>query len=171
SYFLEVQDHGMPEQKKVNKGVAYLHRKLGLEMVATNDVHYINKEDSYYQDVLLCIQTGSLIKDEDRMRMPNREFYLKDPDTMATIFRDYERAIENTQKIAERCNVEIKFHEPHLPYYTKLPVGLSNLDYLKLLVNKGLTEKYEEVTDEIVARAKKEIDVINSMGYVDYFLI
>src|SRR5699024_7897575 len=96
---------------------------------------------------------------------------LKDPDTMATIFRDYERAIENTQKIAERCNVEIKFHEPHLPYYTKLPVGLSNLDYLKLLVNKGLTEKYEEVTDEIVARTKKEIDVINSMGYVDYFLI
>lgn len=171
SYFLEVQDHGMPEQKKVNKGVAYLHRKLGIEMVATNDVHYINKEDSYYQDVLLCIQTGSLIKDEDRMRMPNREFYLKDADTMATIFKDYERAIENTRKIADRCNVEIKFHQPHLPYYIKLPEGLSNLDYLKLLVNEGLSDKYGIVTDEIVDRAKKEIDVINSMGYVDYFLI
>lgn len=171
SYFLEIQDHGMDEQKKVNQGVAYLNRKLGIDMVATNDVHYINQEDSYYQDVLLCIQTGSLIKDEDRMRMPNREFYLKDPETMAEIFKDYEGAIENTQKIAERCKVDIKFHEPHLPYYTKLPQGLTNLDYLKLLVNEGISEKYEEITSEIVDRVKKEIDVIDSMGYVDYFLI
>lgn len=171
SYFLEIQDHGMDEQKKVNQGVAYLNRKLGIDMVATNDVHYINQEDAYYQDVLLCIQTGSLIKDEDRMRMPNREFYLKDPETMAEIFKDYEGAIENTQKIAERCKVDIKFHEPHLPYYTKLPQGLTNLDYLKLLVNEGISEKYEEITSEIVKRVKKEIDVIDSMGYVDYFLI
>ena len=171
SYFLEIQDHGMDEQKKVNQGVAYLNRKLGIDMVATNDVHYINQEDAYYQDVLLCIQTGSLIKDEDRMRMPNREFYLKDPETMAEIFKDYEGAIENTQKIAERCKADIKFHEPHLPYYTKLPQGLTNLDYLKLLVDDGISEKYEEITSEIVKRVKKEIDVIDSMGYVDYFLI
>ncbi|WP_296113247.1 DNA polymerase III subunit alpha [uncultured Anaerococcus sp.] len=171
SYFLEIQDHGIDEQKKVNQGVVYLHRKLGIDMVATNDVHYINQDDAYYQDVLLCIQTGSLIKDEDRMRMPNREFYLKDAETMAEIFKDYEGAIENTQKIAERCKVDIKFHEPHLPYYTKLPQGLTNLDYLKLLVNEGINEKYEESTREIVERVKKEIDVIDSMGYVDYFLI
>ena len=171
SYFLEVQDHGLAEQKKVNQGISYLHRKLGIEMVATNDVHYINKEDSYYQDVLMCIQTGSLIKDEDRMKMPNREFYLKDPETMAQIFKDYERAIENTQKIADRCKVEIKFHEPHLPYYTKLPQGLTNLDYLKLLVNKGISEKYDEITPEIVERVKREIGVIDNMGYIDYFLI
>ena len=170
-YFLEIQDHGIPEQKQVNKGVAYLHRKLGIEMVATNDVHYIEREDSYLQDVLLCIQTGALVKDENRMRMPNREFYLKDPDTMSEIFKDYERAIENTTKIAERCKLEIKFHEPHLPYYTKLPEGLSNLDYLKLLVNQGISKKYKNPTSEIVERVKKEIEVINSMGYVDYFLI
>ena len=171
NYFLEIQDHGIPEQKQVNKGVAYLHRKLGIEMVATNDVHYIEREDSYLQDVLLCIQTGALVKDENRMRMPNREFYLKDPDTMSEIFKDYVRAIENTTKIADRCKLEIKFHEPHLPYYTKLPEGLSNLDYLKLLVNQGISKKYKNPTSEIVERVKKEIEVINSMGYVDYFLI
>ena len=171
NYFLEIQDHGIPEQKQVNKGVAYLHRKLGIEMVATNDVHYIEREDSYLQDVLLCIQTGALVKDENRMRMPNREFYLKDPDTMSEIFKDYERAVENTTKIADRCKLEIKFHEPHLPYYTKLPEGLSNLDYLKLLVNQGISKKYKNPTSEIVERVKKEIEVINSMGYVDYFLI
>ena len=171
NYFLEIQDHGIPEQRQVNKGVAYLHRKLGIEMVATNDVHYIEREDSYLQDVLLCIQTGALVKDEDRMRMPNREFYLKDPATMAEIFKDYERAVENTTKIADRCKLEIKFHEPHLPYYTKLPDGLSNLDYLKLLVNQGISKKYKNPTSEIIERVKKEIEVINSMGYVDYFLI
>ncbi|WP_297689832.1 DNA polymerase III subunit alpha [uncultured Anaerococcus sp.] len=171
NYFLEIQDHGIPEQKQVNKGVAYLHRKLGIEMVATNDVHYIEREDSYLQDVLLCIQTGALVKDENRMRMPNREFYLKDPATMAEIFKDYERAVENTTKIADRCKLEIKFHEPHLPYYTKLPDGLSNLDYLKLLVNQGISKKYKNPTSEIIERVKKEIEVINSMGYVDYFLI
>ena len=171
NYFLEIQDHGIPEQRQVNKGVAYLHRKLGIEMVATNDVHYIEREDSYLQDVLLCIQTGALVKDEDRMRMPNREFYLKDQATMAEIFKDYERAVENTSKIADRCKLEIKFHEPHLPYYTKLPDGLSNLDYLKLLVNQGISKKYKNPTSEIIERVKKEIEVINSMGYVDYFLI
>src|SRR5699024_2343472 len=119
----------------------------------------------------MCIQMGSLIKDQDRMKMPNREFYLKDPETMAQIFKDYERAIENTQKIADRCKVEIKFHEPHLPYYTKLPQGLTNLDYLKLLVNKGISEKYDEITPEIVERVKREIGVIDNMGYIDYFLI
>lgn len=171
SYFLEVQDHGILEQKTANRGLSYISRKLGIEMVATNDVHYINKEDSYFQDVLLCVQTGSLISEEDRMKMPNREFYLKDADTMKEIFKDYDRAIENTQKIADRCKVEIKFHEPHLPYFTKLPEGLSNLDYLKLLVNEGISRKYTDITSEVVERVKKEIDVINSMGYVDYFLI
>ena len=171
NFFLEVQDHGLPEQKNVNKGLKYIHNKLNIEMVATNDVHYINKDDAYYQDVLLCIQTGSLVKDENRMKMPSREFYLKTPEEMGEIFEDYERAIENSNKIADRCEVKIEFHQPHLPFYTKLPKGLSNLDYLKILVNEGISKKYKEVSNNIVERVKKEISVIDSMGYVDYFLI
>lgn len=171
NFFLEIQDHGLKEQAKVNKAISYISRKLDIEMVATNDVHYLEKEDAYFQDALLCIQTGALIKDEDRMKMPCREFYLKDSQTMAEIFKDYKNAISNTQKIAQRCKVEIKFHQPHLPYFTKIPEGLSNLDYLKLLVNQGLSQKYDQIDREIVERTKKEIEVIDSMGYVDYFLI
>ncbi|MGO3018715.1 MAG: PHP domain-containing protein, partial [Anaerococcus sp.] len=110
NFFLEIQDHGLPEQRKVNHELLKLHEKYDVEMVATNDVHYIEKKDSFYQDVLMCIQTGSLVKDTDRMKMPNSEFYLKSPEMMEEIFRNYEGAYENTKKIAQRCNVEIKFH-------------------------------------------------------------
>ncbi|MDD7306420.1 MAG: DNA polymerase III subunit alpha [Peptoniphilaceae bacterium] len=171
NFFLEIQDHGLAEQKKVNHELLKLHRKYGVEMVATNDVHYIEKKDSFYQDVLLCIQTGSLVKDTDRMKMPNSEFYLKPAEMMKEIFKDYERAYENTIKIAQRCEVEIKFHQPHLPYFSKTPSSMTNTEYLKYLVDRGLLEKYGEITDKIRQRADMEISVIEDMGYVDYFLI
>ena len=171
NYYLEVQNHGLREQRQVNEVLNKIHKDLDIELVATNDVHYINKEDAYYQDVLLCVQTGSLIKDEDRMKMPADEFYLKSGDQMRSIFKDYDRAIENTNKIAEMCNVEIDFHTPHLPYFIKLPENTTNLEYLTNLVDQGLAKKYEKLTDEIKSRAQKEITVINNMGYVDYFLI
>lgn len=171
NYYLELQNHGLPEQKRVNEVLVKMHEDLDIELVATNDAHYINREDSYYQDVLLCIQTGALLKDDDRMKMPCDEFYLKSPDEMHAIFKNYERAIENTNKIADMCNVEIEFHNPHLPYFSKLPDGMTNLEYLTQLVDEGLARKYENVDEEIRARAMKEINVINSMGYIDYFLI
>ena len=171
NYYLELQNHGLPEQRRVNEILVKMHNDLDIELVVTNDVHYINREDSFYQDVLLCIQTGALLKDEDRMKMPCDEFYLKSPDEMYAIFKDYERALENTNKIAEMCNVEIEFHHPHLPYFSKLPDNMTNLDYLTQLVDEGLDRKYENVDEEIRARALKEINVINNMGYIDYFLI
>ena len=171
NYYLELQNHGLPEQKRVNEVLVKMHEDLDIELVATNDAHYINREDSYYQDVLLCIQTGTLLKDDDRMKMPCDEFYLKSPDEMHAIFKNYERAIENTNKIADMCNVEIEFHNPHLPYFSKLPEGMTNLDYLTQLVDEGLARKYENVDEDIRARAMKEINVINNMGYIDYFLI
>ena len=171
NYYLELQNHGLREQRQVNEILNKIHKDLDIELVATNDVHYINKEDAYYQDVLLCVQTGSLIKDDDRMKMPADEFYLKSYDQMQAIFKDYDRAIANTQKIADMCNLEIEFHNPHLPYFSKLPDNTTNLEYLTDLVDQGLAKKYETVTEEIRARAQKEITVISNMGYVDYFLI
>lgn len=171
NYYLELQNHGLREQRQVNEVLNKIHKDLDIELVATNDVHYINKEDAYYQDVLLCVQTGSLIKDEDRMKMPADEFYLKSYDEMQAIFKDYDRAISNTQKIADMCNLEIEFHNPHLPYFSKLPENTTNLEYLTDLVDQGLAKKYENVTEEIRSRAQKEITVINNMGYIDYFLI
>ncbi len=171
NYYLELQNHGLPEQKRVNEVLVKMHKDLDIELVATNDVHYINREDSFYQDVLLCIQTGALLKDEDRMKMPCDEFYLKSPDEMYAIFKDYESALENTNKIAQMCNVEIEFHHPHLPYFSKLPENMTNLEYLTQLVDEGLAKKYENVCEDIRARALKEINVIHNMGYIDYFLI
>lgn len=171
NYYLEIQNHGLAQQKKVNEVLLQIHKQLDIEMVCTNDVHYIEKKDAFYQDVLLCIQTGSLVKDEDRMKMPNDEFYLKSGEMMKEIFKGYERAFENTQLISDRCNVEIKFHDPHLPYFSKLPLNTTNSQYLKTLVNQGLAKKYEVITREISERAEREISVIENMGYIDYFLI
>ena len=171
NFYLELQNHGIKEQNIVNRGLARIHEEEDIPLVATNDIHYINKEDAYYQDVLLCIQTGKLVKDEDRMKMPASEFYLKSYDEMKEIFGAYEGAIENTQKIADKCNVEFTFHEPHLPYFTKVEEGLTDLEYLKKLVDQGLIKKYGSINEKIRSRADKEIKVIADMGYVDYFLI
>ena len=171
NFYLEVQYHGLKEQKKVNEVLLQIHKDLGIELVCTNDVHYVEKNDAFYQDVLSCIQTGSLLEDENRMKMPVDEFYLKDAQTMEEIFKDFPRAFENTQKISAMCNVNLEFHNPHLPYFTKLPKDTTNLEYLKILVKEGLIKKYKTLDEKIIKRAKKEIDVINNMGYVDYFLI
>ena len=171
NYFLEVQNHGIKEQNQVNAGLLKIHKDLDIPLVATNDLHYVNKEDAYYQDVLQCIQTGKLIKDEDRMKMPTSEFYLKSFDEMAELFSAYEGAISNTKVIANMCNVTFTFHEPHLPFFPKIEAGFTNLSYLKKLVDEGLIKKYGSISDEIRKRADLEIDVINNMGYVDYFLI
>lgn len=171
NFYLEVQYHGLKEQKKVNEVLLQIHKDLDIELVCTNDVHYVEKNDAFYQDVLSCIQTGSLLEDENRMKMPVDEFYLKDAQMMEEIFKDFPRAFENTQKISAMCNVNLEFHNPHLPYFTKLPKDTTNLEYLKILVKEGLIKKYKNLDEKIIKRAKKEIDVINNMGYVDYFLI
>lgn len=171
NFYLEVQYHGLKEQKKVNEVLLQIHKDLGIELVCTNDVHYVEKNDAFYQDVLSCIQTGSLLEDENRMKMPVDEFYLKDSQMMEEIFKEFPRAFENTQKISAMCNVSLEFHNPHLPYFTKLPKDTTNLEYLKILVKEGLIKKYKTLDEKIIKRAKKEIDVINNMGYVDYFLI
>ena len=171
NFYLELQNHGIKEQNIVNRGLVKIYEEEDIPLVATNDIHYINKEDAYYQDVLLCIQTGKLVKDEDRMKMPASEFYLKSYDEMKEIFGAFEGAIENTQKIADQCNVDFTFHEPHLPYFTKVEEGLTDLEYLKKLVYQGLIKKYGNITEKIRSRADKEIKVIADMGYVDYFLI
>lgn len=171
NFYLEVQYHGLKEQKKVNEVLLQIHNDLDIELVCTNDVHYVEKNDAFYQDVLSCIQTGSLLEDENRMKMPVDEFYLKDSQMMEEIFKDFPRAFENTQKISAMCNVSLEFHNPHLPYFTKLPKDTTNLEYLKILVKEGLIKKYKNLDEKIIKRAKKEIDVINNMGYVDYFLI
>lgn len=171
NYFLELQNHGIKEESLVNAKLNRIHQETAIPLVATNDVHYVNKEDFYYQDVLLCIQTGKLIKDEDRMRMPSSEFYLKSYEEMEEIFADYEDALTNTKLIADQCKLEFTFHEPHLPYFSKVEEGLSNLEYLKKLVDQGLIKKYGKIDEEIRSRADMEINVISSMGYVDYFLI
>lgn len=171
NFYLEVQYHGLKEQKKVNEVLLQIHKDLDIELVCTNDVHYVEKNDAFYQDVLSCIQTGSLLEDENRMKMPVDEFYLKDSQMMEEIFKEFPRAFENTQKISAMCNVNLEFHNPHLPYFTKLPKDTTNLEYLKILVKEGLIKKYKNLDEKIIKRAKKEIDVINNMGYVDYFLI
>lgn len=171
NYFLELQNHGIKEENLVNAKLNRIHQETAIPLVATNDVHYVNKEDFYYQDVLLCIQTGKLVKDEDRMRMPSSEFYLKSFEEMEEIFADYEDALTNTKLIADQCKLEFTFHEPHLPFFSKVEEGLSNLEYLKKLVDQGLIKKYGKIDKEIRSRADMEINVISSMGYVDYFLI
>ena len=171
NFYLEVQYHGLKEQKKVNEVLLQIHKDLDIELVCTNDVHYVEKNDAFYQDVLSCIQTGSLLEDENRMKMPVDEFYLKDSQLMEEIFKEFPRAFENTQKISAMCNVNLEFHNPHLPYFAKLPESTTNLEYLKILVKEGLIKKYKTLDEKIIKRAKKEIDVINNMGYVDYFLI
>ncbi len=170
NFFLELQDHGMPDQARVNRELVKLSEDLNIPLTASNDVHYLNKDDAKSHDVLLCIQTGKTIKEENRMKFPSDEFYLKSPDEMAALFPDNKDALENTVKIAERCNIEIKFHEQHLPEFT-VPEGYTHQGYLKKLATDGMYARYENVTDEIKERFDFEFNTIKNMGFVDYFLI
>lgn len=168
NFFLEMQDHGMEEQKSVNNSLIKISRETGLKLVATNDVHYINKEDAYFHDVLLCIQMQKTIADEDRMSFPSDEFYLKSYEEMAGLFPV--EALRNTVEIADRCNVELDFKTVHLPEY-KTPEGYQKSEYFRKICQEGLKERYKNITEEIQQRLDYEIGIIEQMGYVDYFLI
>ena len=170
NYYLELQDHGIPEQKMVNSSLLRMSRELDIELVATNDVHYINAEDSVAHDILLCIQTGKKVSDEDRMRYEGGQFYLKSEDEMRKLFPYALQALENTHKIAKRCNVEIEFGVTKLPRYD-VPDGYTSWEYLNYLCTKGLNEKYPDDDGTLRERLDYELGIINKMGYVDYFLI
>lgn len=167
NFFLELQDHGMKEQQAINKALIKMSGETGIPLVATNDLHYINKEDAEFHDVLLCIQMQKTIN-EDRMRFPTDEFYLKSYEEMSLLFPV--EALENTNKIAERCNVELDFETVHLPEF-KVPEGCTKDDYFREICQTGLKERYKNVTPEIQKRLDYEIGIIQQMGYVDYFLI
>lgn len=170
NYYLELQDHGIPEQKMVNSSLLRMSKELDIELVATNDVHYINAEDSVAHDILLCIQTGKKVSDEDRMRYEGGQFYLKSEDEMRKLFPYALQALENTHKIAKRCNVEIEFGVTKLPRYD-VPEGYTSWEYLNYLCTKGLNEKYPDDDGTLRERLDYELGIINKMGYVDYFLI
>lgn len=170
NYFLELQDHGIPEQKAVNSGLLRMSQELGIDLVATNDVHYINAEDAQAHDILLCIQTQKKVHDENRMRYEGGQYYLKSEEEMKTLFPYALEALENTHKIAERCNVEIEFGVTKLPRYD-VPEGYTSWEYLNHLCYEGLNKKYPAAESELEERLKYELDTIKTMGYVDYFLI
>lgn len=169
--YIELQDHSLPEQRELNPMLISLARKTNTKMVCTNDVHYIKKEDAVYQDVLLCIQTGHTVDEEDRMKMSTDEFYLKSEEEMRSLFSYIEEAVDNTEKVAEQCNVEFDFSKSHLPGFS-VPDGKTSEQYLRELCEKGLRENYGDNPAAIYKeRLDYELSVINSMGYTDYFLI
>ena len=170
NYFLELQDHGMSEQTTVNTELLKMSKELGIPLVATNDIHYVNAEDAEPHDFLLCIQTGKKLKDEDRMRYDGGQYYVKSPEEMEALFPYAHEALENTHKIAERCNVEIIFGEQKLPKFD-VPAPYDASGYLKHLCYEGLKHRYDTITDELAKRLNYELDTINNMGFVDYFLI
>ncbi len=170
NFYLELQDHGIPEQAQVNQQLLRMSRETGLPLVATNDVHYTYKEDAAAHDILLCIQTGKKVDDQDRMRYEGGQFYLKSPEEMAELFPYAPQAIANTEEIARRCQVEFKFHELKLPAYD-VPQGYDARGYLRMLCEKGLSERYAQETPELRERLEYELGVIEKMGYIDYFLI
>ncbi len=170
-YYIEIQNNGIQEQVLANQKLIKLARKLDIPLVATNDAHYLKKEDAYNHEVLLCIQTGKRMSDPDRMRFDTDELYVKSPEEMIEYFSSFPDAIENTVKIAEKCNVEFEFGHTILPNYDVPPEFETHYDYLKKLCDDGLKERYKEITKEIQERADYELSVIKKMGYVDYYLI
>ena len=171
-YYIEIQHNGLRQQIIVNQKLIQLARKLDIPLVATNDAHYLKKEDSYFHEVLLCIQTGKRMSDEDRMRFETEEFYIKSPEEMADYFSEFPDAIENTVKIAEKCNYDFEFGLTKLPNYDVPEEYATHLDYFKDLCYKGIKNRYgENPSEEVMSRLEYEISVIEKMGYVDYFLI
>ena len=174
NFFLELQDHGLSEQKFVNQGLMRISSETGIPLVATNDCHYLYKEDAEAHDVLICIQTQKNVYDENRMKYEGGQFYVKSPEEMEEVFHYIPEAIHNTEEIARRCNVEIEFGKYHLPQYP-VPEGYTSLSYLNKLCEDGFKKRYEganEATEAMLReRLKYETDTITSMGFVDYFLI
>ena len=170
NFFLELQDHGIDEQVAVNQGICRIARETGLPLVITNDAHYIAKEDAAMQDVLLCIQTGKTVDDENRMRFEGEEFYLKSEAELLALFPGHQEALDNTAKIAERCNVEFIFNQYHLPVFP-VPQGYTDESYFRKLCYDGFAQRYPDAPDSYRERLEYEIGVISRMGYVNYYLI
>ena len=170
NFFLELQDHGIPAQKMVNQGLLRLSRELGIDLVATNDIHYTYDSDVDAHDILLCIQTGKKVADENRMRYEGGQYYCKSEEEMRRLFPYAQEAIDNTQKIADRCNVEIEFGVTKLPEY-QVPEGYDSWSYLNHLCEEGMKKRYPQDDGALKKRLDYELDVIHTMGYVDYFLI
>ncbi len=170
-YYLEIQDHKIPEQQAVIAGIMRLSKDTGIPMVATNDCHYLTREDAAMQDVLMCVQMGKLVEDQDRMRFETQEFYVKSEEEMRALFPQCPEAIDNTQKVADLCNVEFEFGKYHLPEF-KLPEGETDGDaYFEKLCWKGFAQRYPGGGEELKDRLRMEMGVIRQMGFVDYFLI
>ena len=170
NFFLELQDHGIAEQQIVNQQLIRLNQETGIPLVCTNDVHYTLDSDADSHDILLCIQMAKKITDEDRMRYEGGQYYVKSPQEMEQLFPYAPEALENTQKIADRCHVEIEFGVTKLPRYD-VPGGYTSWEYLQKLCREGLEERYQPVTEELKERLDYELNTIKTMGYVDYFLI
>ena len=169
-FYIELQDHGLSEQKTLNPQLIEMAEELGVELVATNDVHYVNKEDAFSQDVLMCVQMQQYLDEEGRLTFQTDEFYLKTPEEMQALFQYVPQALENTRKIADQCDVSIDFDSIHLPFF-KAEEGYTNKQYLKMLCQKGLKERYGEPAGELEERLSYELGVIEKMGFTDYFLI
>ena len=169
-FYLEIQDHGIPLQRKVNEGLYQLAKELNLGLVATNDAHYLTKADARIQDVLMSIQMGKTVDDPTRMKFETQEFYIKDADEMAALFPEHPEALANTVRIAERCQVEFEFGKYHLPEFD-VPAGYTSLEYLQKLCDEGFAKRYPNDDGTVRKRLQYEIDMIAQMGFVDYFLI
>lgn len=170
NFFLEIQDHRLREEALVNERMMQLSKKLNIPMVATNDVHYVRKEDSENHDILLCIQTAATVQEEKRMRFPNNEFYLKNGEEMSKLFSDVPEAIENSNRIARRCQVTFDLEKTHLPQF-ELPPDENAKEYLKTLCRQGMTKKYRNSSKDLEERLEYELETIHTMGFDDYFLI
>ena len=170
NFYLELQDSGIAIQKQVNAALVQISEETGIPLVVTNDIHYVNRKDAYAQDVLMCIQMGRFLDEEDRMKMEGEELYLKSEEEMRALFPDHPEAYENTMKIAQRCHVELDFETQHLPEFA-LPEGTDKTQYLLHLAQDGLKRRYPDGNDTAEQRLKTEIRLIESMGYVDYFLV
>ncbi len=170
NYFIEIQDHGIFEQKMLNRELVRLARELDLGVVATNDIHYVSREDAEFQDILMCIQMGKTVNDEGRMKMSTQEMFVKSEEEMTDLFSYIPEAIENTQKIADMCDVDIEFGKLHLPKFD-LPQGYTSPQYLRELCFKGFEKRYPDADKSMTERLEYELKTIEEMGYVDYFLI
>ena len=170
NFYLELQDHGIPEQAEVNRSLLKIHQETGIPLVCTNDAHYIRKEDAESHDILLCIQTGKTVDDENRMRYEPRNFYLRSTEEMEALFSAYPQAVENTQRIADRCQLEFTFGKYHLPEF-KLPPGYDSPTYLRKLCDEGFAERYGAEKESYRKQLTYELDMIEKMGFTDYFLI
>ena len=170
NFFLELQDHGIPQQQTANQQLLRLSKDTGIALVATNDVHYTYEEDAEPHDILLCLQTGKKLSDENRMRYEGGQYYVKSEEEMRELFPYALEALDNTQKIADRCQVEIEFGKTKLPDFP-VPEGYTTFQYLEKLCQDGLKERYPDTAEELMPRLSYELDVIRNMGYVEYFLI